>query len=471
MITKLSYNSLGIIFKFLQPHDILRFERLCKKFKEVAQMDHIWRSACLFTWPFVHNYRNETWRGTYKRKKLSQFRMETGEIDDYIMIPLRAHKNYVTALHVMEEGILSGDVDGDIIHWIEDDTEYAKEDPEAFTPKKIWTSSNEIKKFLIHPSKKFITAFALDNTLEVFSFNSEERKIEHKSTIKTEGARILYIEVYEDNVLVFCHGQPEILVYNCGSGLCIQRIALKERTSVIEAANIESQAMLAIWRQYLFIPCSKTDEYFAHQKTYFIDKHDLKNNKVVGTFNLPSACQVLTISGDTLIVIMKDKLLFYDPNTLKELCSYNFVQISFNYCSVITRGPVITTYLVGTQDFDIRAYNHNPRIKKHDAIKLKVAHKEEHKLAINSVDSFENKLATASCDMTVAIWDMLTGSHLYRLYGNININLIGGSLLVKPKSFVENPNKAGIAIVKMNEGRIAVAIGNLIRVYAFDVVQ
>lgn len=387
-------------------------------------MDHIWRAVCLHSWSFVHNYRNETWKGTFKRKKLTQGRMTEGKSEDFVMVPLRAHKNFVTALHMMEGGIISGDVNGDILYWTEDDTQFAEDDPDdAFAPVNIQSSGKEIKEFLMHPSNKFVSAFALDNVLEVFDYNPEERKIKHKRKIVAEYGDITFVKAYEDNILVYNIREDEILLYNCESGLCIQRIPTNGNKPIanqmmlpIVQSDEVGKNLVAVWKQYLFTCFGK---YEGVNFVQYLEKYDLKHQKIVGSIGLPVACQGITISGDTLILIMQDRLMLYDPNAFKLLGAHSFAAFVQNYFSVFNNGPEFTAYLVRRLPFDIKAFSLNPSAKKYKEIKLSVAYKEGHKANINSITNFENKLATGSADMSIAVWDMLTGKRLYSLLGKM----------------------------------------------------
>lgn len=465
MIAKLSYNVLGVVYKFLEPMEILRLERVCKKFREAAQMDHIWRVMCTRTWSFIHNYKNETWKESFKRRKRSLMRMEDGKSSDYLMLPLRAHKNFITALRVMDEGIISADADGDVLFWTEDDSQYADEDPDPFAPMKVCKLDAEVREFHVHPSKKFITALKADNSFETFDFAPEERKVEHKRTTRVEAGQISFIGVHEDTVLVFSIGQREIPVYDCMTGLCLQKIPYKgydirgnaQFMFEIHRDRFEKN-LFATWKTYLFVCFNKLIEGRVIQ---FVEKYDLKQRRTADSINLPSESQAVIVSGDLLFVVLLNGILVYDPNTLKLLSKYNFAMSFYTHFSVVSKGPVFTIYMMVQDNFDLVAFDLNLGTKQIKKKKLAVDHKKGHSSTINSISSFENKLATASDDMTVAVWDMATGTHLYRLQG--------GSMIVKPKSFVDNPRTPGISIVEMNEGRIVVAIGNLIRVYAFDV--
>ena len=154
---------------------------VCKKFYELINQDYIWRNLCLMSWPFVHHRFKETWKDAYKRKFFSGKHIKSGRNDEYLMIPMRAHKNYITALITIDEGILSGDANGELIQWIEDDTKYDNYDeddiPESFTPIKIWNAYHSIKEIIIHSTKNFISVFAEPNLVGVFNFIPKERQI------------------------------------------------------------------------------------------------------------------------------------------------------------------------------------------------------------------------------------------------------------------------------------------------------
>eukprot|EP00826_Nyctotherus_ovalis_P046167 TRINITY_DN5185_c0_g1_i1.p1 TRINITY_DN5185_c0_g1~~TRINITY_DN5185_c0_g1_i1.p1 ORF type:complete len:321 (-),score=58.66 TRINITY_DN5185_c0_g1_i1:302-1264(-) len=289
MIAKLSYNVLGVICKFLEPTEILRLESVCKKFREAVRMDHIWRVMCTRTWPFIHNYKNETWKDSFKRRKRGMMRMEDGKSSDYLMLPLRAHKNFITALRVMDEGIISADADGDVLFWTEDDSQYANEDPDPFTPMKVCKLDAIVREFHVHPSKKFITALKADNSFDTFDFSPEERKAEHRRTTVVEAGYVSFIGVHEDTVLVFSIGLKEISVYDCMTGLCLQKIPYKTYEhgipeQLMEVEDMYEKNLFATWKTYLFICFTK---YVANKQVEFIEKYDLKQKKLAASADLP----------------------------------------------------------------------------------------------------------------------------------------------------------------------------------------
>ena len=78
---------------------------------------------------------------------------------------------------------------------------------------------------------------------------------------------------------------------------------------------------------------------------------------------------------------------------------------------------------------------------------------------IHSVD-INNSLAVCACgDMKVNVFDMDLGKSIYYLPS--------GSKFVK--SYKEHPQKPGVSEIKLSEDKICLVLGNIMRVYSFDV--
>ena len=479
-MNKLTYNILGIIIKLLPLKDIMKMSLVCKKFYELINQDYIWRNLCLMSWPFVHHRFKETWKDAYKRKFFSGKHIKSGRNDEYLMIPMRAHKNYITALITIDEGIISGDDNGELIQWIEDDTKYDNYDeddiPESFTPIKIWNAYHKIKEIIAHSTKNFISVLADPNLVGVFNFIPKERQIKHAKTIISPESTITYIGVYEDNLLSFTFSSPNIYMYDCNTGECVQQILYKNPTiitgnhwSSIHRMGITPEPiekyLFCFWNNYMFICFNKRNGCSIQQ---FIDQYNFDTKKTVGTIDIPLECIAVTISNDYLFVFTTNLLLVYNPNILKCINTYGISNIFYDRVQIGLWNSIYTIYFINTgylQGFNasIKSFKLTINNESLSEINLEYKSKEGSKDIINCIHGFENKLAIASSNMTIGIWDLKIGKHLYKLSG--------GSMAVKPKSFVDNPNIRGVSIAKMSEGRIVCAIGNLIRAYVFDVVM
>jgi hypothetical protein len=77
---------------------------------------------------------------------------------------------------------------------------------------------------------------------------------------------------------------------------------------------------------------------------------------------------------------------------------------------------------------------------------------------VHSVD-VNNMLAACACkDMKVKVIDIGTGSEY---------NLNAGSKIIK--TYKEHPKKPGVSEIKISEDKILLVLGNIMRVYCFDV--
>ena len=78
---------------------------------------------------------------------------------------------------------------------------------------------------------------------------------------------------------------------------------------------------------------------------------------------------------------------------------------------------------------------------------------------VNCVEADEFRLVIGTDENTLSVYD--------RTSGDLWFLLLGGSLTVKPKSFVEHPLYKSFHIVKITRNSIVGVIGNMFREYNF----
>jgi len=461
---KISYNIIGIILGFLENKEILKSSTLTKKFHETCELDHIWRKICLRKWPMIHHRFDEPWKSALKRKITMLKGLKHGAASEFTMIPLRKHTGYITALYTSDEFILSGDSEGQLICWFEDESKYSDEDPEPFSSVMLMKSSGKILDIQVNDQKTLICAICEPNILEILEYSPELRKITHSKTIKTDLNFIQKVIISQENIFVFPSPlQPgKINIFDLRTGALLQKISYKDTNMVAIGFLVNytnnGADLSGVWNQNIFNAYIQNAGGIVKSS---IDKIETKKGKILGTIKCEDNINSMKIVGRSLFAFERTVVEIFDCETLKLIYKFKTTEMMiFNQIFISNDGPYYTIHYVNSNppSLSTTMVDLIHKSVKHQNGKIKEA---GHNEIVNSSYLYENTMVTASADMTIAVWDVKTGKHLYRL--------LGGSKLVKTKSFVENPTAQGFSIVRISEGRVVGVLGNLIRVYAFDV--
>ncbi len=465
-LQKLSYNVLGVILKFLEPKEIFRAGATCRQLQQAVQMDHIWRHVCLQRWPFVHHRFDEPWKQTFKRKVMCMEGMSEGKPSEYMMIPLRAHKDYISAIEANEQIVISGDASGKIIAWLEDESKYKDEDPEPFTPKEICSAGGKVREILFHDSGAFISVLTQPNIVRIFSYKSEENKIEPLRTIAGETATVSHIDKWRDCVILFPWklDMGNICVYECATGVCMAKIPFRGRQHGMYFAPL----MLGVEQVDCYHAIVGDDLIFYHEPAAngMFERYSLAKKKTTATYpdhdTFASFATNSTPGARVLFLVCAHKLVAVDADTFTIRARHEMVYAQ-QWVGVTHNGPIYTIHYVNKMPgvFDVVTWNYNARKATISKSDVQLKKDKGHKEPVNCVSLNETNMVTASGDMTMAVWDLATGRHLYRL--------LGGSKMVKSSSFLENPTASGFSLARITDSRVVGVLGNLIRVYAFDV--
>ena len=116
-MNKLSVNVLTEVYQFLDLAALLASMEVCSKWHKAGTIDYVWKVRALDQWLFVQRKTKETWRDTFKRRRLTEKHMKGGSAANYLMAPLRAHQELITHTCIVENLVFSADESGLICVW------------------------------------------------------------------------------------------------------------------------------------------------------------------------------------------------------------------------------------------------------------------------------------------------------------------------------------------------------------------
>lgn len=524
----ISINMLGYFLQFFETNEILNYAKINKKFHKATNSEVLWENVTLRDDLFAQqNKENE--QKSWKRYCLNNLKLKSNFKNgrpnaSFKMKPMRGHKNFITAIsYIDKQGfntVISGDISGDVFYWVVD------EEGDYQSKTIIQTASEiiqiDIKETLCLEAQNTIDLIIIScKNGRIFVFKFENFKFEISCKIQSDIADIYQVEVENNSIFLSSNFHNH---YSAKSSNFIESWnilkgnlegkyipnytfnSLKKATE--EAAKFKTKFVCRSYFNFSEINERKKSFMLKGNKIYLLLNFDIeeqflvskyktvylenlfvfnKNNPFQNEKFIIDLCYLIEITSinNYIVIVGMDSLnklniLFFDM-TMKLKMKHTLEIDGFNQNNSIFQNIPITEerLLINTRMLTKNPY-HYSKIKEEGLViiinnykfteilitqnnKLAIKNSKDIELKskkINSMicDSF--KFAIAFDDNTIKIFSSKDKTLWY--------NLLGGSLTIIPKSFINHPNIQGFFKVILTKYSIIGVVGNLIRQYYYN---
>lgn len=513
-IQKLPINLIAFIYQYLEIEEIDKSSKTCKQLQKAFNVDFLW-STLIKKFGIFLPFEEEkfpSWKKYYSFLKNYPKNISDGRPKSFKMIPFRGHSSPITAIETFSNKrnlsytLVSGDQDGTLLTWnLDEDGDKEKDVIKKLSSKIIgieslkndsnmivWTITNTFYYFEVDMIKqteenssrfKLISEFNIPNEVNSIHqvFLEENTSVLYMSPNFNGpyNGNSLYSYDLKDNCLKqfsFSYKQSEILflensVYNNSfleNSIFYMKDSKKFQTNnfvITENRIITYINYDPIKKHLLNDYTNRTDGKRQRLPNVFSFN---KSNALFDSFrfNLDYIYNILPLNQNEIGFIGARKgnnnnyfqvyLQIYSENLLyplREICLYDNAFSDFRCFDLASFNKDSLVYIINENDLR-KIENLN--------VKQLTVKKVGNLKEVNNINCFkcdQYRIVSASDNMILSISNGETGEFWF--------NLLGGSLSVKPKSFVDHPVYKGFHIVKITRTSIFGVIGNLIRQYNF----
>jgi len=398
------------IFSHLREKEIGRIAQVCKHLNRITDNGWLWRLLCTESFPFlVVDESKKNWKNCYRFRYRVKRGWEGGRAGDFIVIPMRGHKNYITSFDFYRSHVVSGSADSTVKVWKTTEK----------TP--LHTLSGHMS---IVTCVKFNEVWAVsgskDSTTRVWDVNSGQCvHVLRNDSIVNE-------VLFDQNSLVTASGDHTVRMWDLRSG--------KE-----EKTNQHQRAVFSIQK----LPNGNIVSGTVNSLRT-IDKNTFNTLNTIN-FEFGHEINTFHVANDKVIAgEMRGDVKVYDLKTSTVLYQHHL------------SSPVTTLKADGDKAV---CGTENGELIVLDIKNYRVLHTlPGHSGSVNDLQFDDKKLVTAGEDNAIKVWSLESGKCMYAL--------LGGSLQQRANN-PPHPTKPGCSQVMYDYSKIVGSFNSMLRVYSF----
>ena len=395
------------IYCFLDYKDILRTSQTCRSAYEASLSERVWLEQGLRKYTFFRP--KSKLKSLFKDKVVLKETLK-GNPSDYMMMPCLGHRDYISCLSVWNEGVITGSNNGEVFVWV---PEYE----EGYMYVALQKHLAPIQQ--LQTENHLLAVLSTDGVINVWALVTPEFDL--CASFEIQNSYDLEIKLKDHKVLVTGqkNSQTNLWVLCCQTGTALFNTQV---TPSCLKADLSGSEVFGVSEFSVFKWNWKT-------KTLMTQKETQQTNPLsVGVFS----CKVVTVFEESILVY-NSFLLCVGKVSLSVLCV----------------SMVENTVCVQTNLSQVEFYKFSNKLEKIGSLSLDNE--------ITGIASSSYNYAVVTRSNNVYVCDKALGRLRYEL---------PGQPFNQPKYFVGNPGDS--CLVNFDNSKIALAFGNLLRVYSFD---